>query len=92
MRTNVYIVLDDFGSLGRAWRETAEAGANRVTLVRNPLDGHYENPARIVGFNTSEGWSRNVTVDIADELRRRFVEQDEVSASLLAFMDANSRH
>jgi hypothetical protein len=25
-------------------------------------------------------------------LRRRFVEQDEVSAALLAFMDANSRH
>jgi len=67
---DVYIVMDDFGSLGRAWRETAEAGANRAMLVRNLLDGHYENPARIVAFNTSEGWSRNVTVDIADELRR----------------------
>ena len=89
---DVYIVLDDFGSLGRAWRETAEAGANRATLVRNLLDGHYENPARIVAFNSSEGWSRDVTVDIADELRRRFVEQDEVPASLLAFMETNSRH
>jgi hypothetical protein len=35
-----------------------------ATLVRNLLDGHYENPARIVAFNSSEGWSRNVTVDI----------------------------
>ena len=89
---DVYIVLDDFGSLGRSWRETDEAGANRASLVRNLLDGQYENPVRIVAFNTSEGWSRDVTVDIADELRRRFVEYDEVPESLLAFMEASNRH
>ena len=89
---DVYIVLDDFGSLGRSWRETDEAGANRASLVRNLLDGQYENPVRIVAFNTSEGWSRDVTVDIADELRRRFVEYDEVPQSLLAFMEASNRH
>jgi len=89
---DVYIVLDDFGSLGRSWRETDEAGANRASLVRNLLDGQYENPVRIVAFNTSEGWSRDVTVDIADELRRRFVEYDEVPESLLAFMEACNRH
>ena len=89
---DVYIVLDDFGSLGRAWRETAEAGANRATLVRNLLDGQYENPVCVVAFNTKEGWSRDVTVDIADELRRRFVEHDKVPASLLAFMETSSRH
>jgi hypothetical protein len=27
-----------------------------------------------VGFNTAEGWSRDVTMDIADELRRRYIE------------------
>jgi hypothetical protein len=91
---DTYIVLDDFGSLGRAWRETDEAGANRATLVRNFLDGQYENPVRIVAFNTTEGWSRDVTVDIADELRRRFVEYDEVPEGALAFMEAaaNNKH
>ena len=43
---DTYIVLDDFGPPGRAWRETAEAGASRATLVRNLLDGHYEDPVR----------------------------------------------
>jgi hypothetical protein len=85
---DTYIVLDDFGSLGRAWRETDEAGAHRATLVRKLLDGQYENPVRIVAFNTTEGWSRDVTVDIADELRRRFVEYDEVPEAVLAFMEA----
>ena len=33
--------------------------------------------ANIVAFNTAEGWSRDVTVEIADELRRRYVEFGE---------------
>jgi hypothetical protein len=68
---DTYLVLDDFGSLGRAWHETDEVGTTRATLARNLLEGQYENPVRIVAFNTAEGWSRDVTLDIADELRRR---------------------
>ncbi len=89
---DVYLVLDDFGRLGKAWRETDEAEANRTTLVLNLLDGQYEDPVRIVAFNTAEGWSRDVTVDIADELRRRFVEYDEVPESVLKFLEAINRH
>jgi hypothetical protein len=48
---DIDLVLDDFGTLGRAWHETDEAGANRATLVRNLLDGQYENPVRIVAFS-----------------------------------------
>ena len=88
---DTYLVLDDFGRLGRAWRETDEAGASRSTPVRNLLDGQYENPVRIIAFNTAEGWSRDVTVDIADELRRRYVEDDDVAESLLTFIEAHRR-
>ena len=88
---DIYLVLDDFGHLGKAWRETDEAGAGRATLVRNLLDGQYENPVRIVAFNTAEGWSRDVTVDIADEPRRRYVEYDEVPEGVLEFLEANQR-
>jgi hypothetical protein len=73
-------------------RETDEAGANRATLVRNLLDGQYEDPVRIVAFNTAQGWSRDVTVDIADELRRRYVEYDEAPESVLKFLEAANRH
>ena len=88
---DVYLVLDDFGHLGRAWRETDEAGANRTTLVLNLLDGQYEDPVRIVAFNTAQGWSRDVTVDIADEFRRRYVEYDELPESVLKFLEATNR-
>ena len=89
---DTYLVLDDFGPsfIGRAWRETDEESADRETLIRDLLAGEYNNPVRIVAFNTAEGWSRDVTVDIADELRRRYVE-DEMPNSVLAFMEANVR-
>ena len=45
---DTYIVLDDFGPLGRAWRKTDEVAAERATLVRNILEGQYEGPLRIV--------------------------------------------
>jgi len=58
-------------SIGRSWRETDEDGTDRETLIRVLLAGEYNNPVRIVAFNTVEGWFRDVTVDIADKLRRR---------------------
>ena len=67
----------------RCWMTSAEtsaasgarplkADANHETLIRDPLDDQYSHPRRIVAFNTTEGWSRDVSVDMADELRRRF--------------------
>src|SRR5438876_12210382 len=90
---DTYLVLDDFGArLGRAWRETDEEDTDRETLIRNLMDDQYSHPARIVAFNTAEGWSRDVTMDIADELRRRFAEYDEeVPASVQQFLETASR-
>jgi hypothetical protein len=88
---DTYLVLEDFGSLGRAWRETDEGCTDRETLIRDLLTGECDSPIRIVVFNTFEGWSRDVTVEIVDELRRRYVEYDEVPASLLNFLEANRR-
>lgn len=66
---DVYLVLDDFGvRLGRAWRETNEERTGRRTLVRDLIDGQYSDPARIVAFNTAEGWSRDVSAELANEI------------------------
>ena len=89
---DTYLVLEDFRHLGRAWRETDEDGADRESLIRELLAGEYSNPVRIIAFNTAEGWSRDVTVDIADEVRRRYVEiYDEIPESILAFLEAANR-
>jgi hypothetical protein len=88
---DTYLVLDDFGRFGRVWRETAEADANQETLIRDLLDDQYRHPTRIVAFNTAEGWSRDVTVDIADELRRRFAEYDGVPISVEELLEKARR-
>ena len=84
---DTYLVLEDFGPLGRVWWETDEENADRAALVRDLLDGQYDNPVRIIAFNTAQGWCRDVTVEIADELRRRYVEFDELPASVLDFLE-----
>ncbi len=88
---DTYLVLEDFGRMGCAWRETDVENADREMLIRDLVDGQYSRPVRIVAFNTTEGWSRDVTVDIADELRRRYVEFGELPDSVLDFLEANLR-
>ncbi len=48
-----------------------EYGAHREMIIRYLVTGEFNKPVRIVAFNTFQGWSRDVTVDIADELRSR---------------------
>ena len=65
----VHIVLNDFGDhLGRAYCETDEAAAAEAGVIENISDGEYSRPMRVVAFNTAEGWSRDVTEEIAARL------------------------
>src|SRR5262249_20091299 len=68
----VHIVLNDFGEqLGRAYVETDEAETDEWTVVSKIIDGEYFNPVRVVAFNIAEGWSRDVTEDIAQAVIER---------------------
>ena len=84
---DIYLVLDDCGDFGRIWHETDEADTKRATLVGDLLDGQYEDPVRIVAFNTAEGWSRDVTEDIADELQEYCADLDEIPPHLQDFLE-----
>jgi hypothetical protein len=66
---NTYLVLDDYGRIGRAWRET-DVEATDLAVKSDLLSGQCKNPVRVVGFNTAEGWSQDVSTDVARELRR----------------------
>jgi hypothetical protein len=77
----VYIVLNDFGQLGRAYVETDEAAADLQTVVHKISDGEYSNPIRVVAFNTAEEWSRDVTEDVARALLDREAREADLSES-----------
>ena len=86
-----YLLLDQFGGrLGRAWHETDEADTDFETLIRHLLEGQYSNPVRVVAFNMAEGWSRDVSDDVADELRERCAEREEVPASIDEFLERHA--
>jgi hypothetical protein len=63
---NVYLVVDDLGRNGRVYREADVELADLETVILDLLSGEYKDPVRV-----SEGWSQDVSADIAQELRRR---------------------
>jgi hypothetical protein len=84
----VYIVVEDFGQFGRAFRETDIAEADLGTIVRNMISGEYRDPLRVVAFNTVEGWSRDVSEEIAyDVLDRAYDPDTTLSAGAKRFID-----
>ena len=53
--TTVYIVLDDFGKIGRSYRETDETRSDLDAVVSDILSEQFKRPLRVVAFNTAEG-------------------------------------
>ena len=68
---DTYLVFNDYGKLGRAWCETDEHWTDRETLITYLMEGQYSDPVRVVAFNTAEGWSRDVSEEVADEIAQR---------------------
>ena len=64
---DIYLVVDDLGRLGRIWRETDVDATDLQTVVADLLEGQYSNPVQVVGFNTAEGWARDISEEIAGE-------------------------
>jgi hypothetical protein len=87
----VYLVLDDFGDLGRCWRES-DIQTNLETVITDLMEGQYNNPVRVVGFNTVQDWARDVSADVAHEIRRRCdLQMTDPSPSLESFLGHHER-
>jgi hypothetical protein len=69
--TAVHIVLDDFGAVGLAYRETNDAHTTLADVIDDLRTGQYSNPVRVVAFNTGEGWARDVSENVAWDVVKR---------------------
>lgn len=65
-----HLVLCDFGRQGLAYAETDPHTTER-NVIENMLHGQYTKPVQVVAFSASEGWSRDVSEDIAHEVLER---------------------
>jgi hypothetical protein len=87
----VYLVLDDFGDLGRVWRETDVNQADLETVLSDLMTGQYHDPVLVVAFNIAEQWSADVSADIAQEIQRRAdLAGEVVSAGIADFVDRHA--
>ena len=84
---NVYLVVDDLGRHGRVWREADFEATDLETVIQDLMTGQYSTPIRVVSFNTAEGWSRDVSADVAQEIRQRCdLQLREVPAGIREFI------
>jgi len=89
----VYLVAEDFGKLGRAWREADYEATDLETVIEDLLSGQYNNPIRVVAFDTAERWSEDVSQDVAHELRRRCdLQLKDVPSSIQDFVERHEAH
>ena len=67
----VYLVIDRFRGLGTVYRETEVERADLETIIADMMSGQFNDPIRVVAFNTLEHWSEDVTEYIAFEIQTR---------------------
>lgn len=73
----VHLVLCDFGKQGLAYVET-EPLTTEQNVVSNMLAGQYTHPVQVLAFNVAEGWSRDVSEDVANEVLERARKENRV--------------
>ena len=85
----VYLVEDDFGHNGRAYRETDVETADLETTITDLMSGQFRDPVRVVAFNTAELWAEDVSKDIAREIQSRCdMDGDDVPEVLQDFIES----
>jgi hypothetical protein len=79
----------------RAWRdelfaETDLGETDLETTISDLMSSQYDDPVRVVAFNTSEHWSEDASEDVAQEIMRRLdLGGGALPSSLAAFVDSH---
>jgi hypothetical protein len=84
----VYLVVDRFGRHGSVYRETEVERTDLETIIADLMSGQFNDPVRVVAFNTLEHWSDDVSKTIALEIQTRSdIEGQDVPESIRDFVD-----
>src|SRR5664279_1474156 len=85
----VYLVVDRFGRLGTAYRETDIERSDLETVITDLMSGQVNDPIRVVAFNTLEHWAQDVSRDIAFEIQSRCdIDGHDVPDKLREFVES----
>ena len=67
----VYLVVDGFDRQDASGRNNEIERTDLETVVADLLSGRFNDPIRIVAFNTLEHWSGDISANIALEIQSR---------------------
>ena len=84
----LYLVVDRFGRHGSVYHETEVERTDIETIIADLMSGQFNDPVRVVAFNTLEHWSDDVSKTIALEIQTRSdIEGQDVPESIRDFVD-----
>ena len=66
-----YLVVDRLGQQGGVYRETEVERTDLETIVADLIAGQFNDPVRVIAYNTLEHWSQNISREIATEIQTR---------------------
>jgi hypothetical protein len=68
----VYLVVDSFGEKGgRVYREAEFECADLESAIGDLLAGRFNNPVRLIAYNTLEHWTEDISAQVAVEIQSR---------------------
>ncbi|KAA0076108.1 hypothetical protein [Tardiphaga sp. P9-11] len=83
----VYLVVDCYGKGGCVYREADVGKTDLETIIADLMSGQYNDPDRVIAFNTANNWAQDVSDDIAREIRRRGdLAYEDLSSSIEDFV------
>ena len=85
----VYVVVDNSGARGSVF-ETEIERADLESVICDLIAGRFNDPLRVVAFNTLEHWSKDLSDEIAAEIQTRFdMEGNELPDHLRDFVESH---
>jgi hypothetical protein len=83
----VYLIIDRFDEVGSACRETEAERSDLETVITDLMSGQFNDPVRVVAFNTLEHWVQNISAEIALEIQTRCdIDGDDVPEPIRDFV------
>lgn len=83
----VYLIIDRFDGPRSVYRETEFERTNLETVIADLMSGQFNDPIRVVAYNTLEHWLQNISEEIALEIQTRGdIDGEDVPESIRDFV------
>jgi hypothetical protein len=87
----IYLVVDCVQTGAGAIHEAELERIDLETIIGGLMSGQFNDPVRVVAFNTLEHWSRDVSADVAAEIQSRCdIDGEPVPEHVADFMERHA--